>query len=232
MMSAPYDLVASILGSGAPSGMITVALAPSRAAAKATPWAWLPALAATTPRARSASVSREIRRYAPRALNDPVRCRFSHFRKTGPPRRSDSTRERSSGVGARTPRSTSRAAAVSSGRTGEDAVVMLCSLALCRPAFAISLAGPVAVGGEQQRGGTDQPGAQAERRRHPPHRPPRRPPHRALPSPLPRPARNQDPHAPATTPPAGRAATPRPGRALPRLRPPPGRTDVWRRRCR
>jgi hypothetical protein len=42
--------------------MITVALAPSRAAAKATPWAWLPALAATTPQARSASVSREIRR--------------------------------------------------------------------------------------------------------------------------------------------------------------------------
>ena len=31
-------------------------------AASATPWAWLPALAATTPRARSAAVSREMRR--------------------------------------------------------------------------------------------------------------------------------------------------------------------------
>ena len=39
MTSAPYDLVASTLGSGARSGMTTVALAPSRAAAKATPWA-------------------------------------------------------------------------------------------------------------------------------------------------------------------------------------------------
>ena len=34
--------------------MKTVASAPSRPAASATPWAWLPALAATTPRARSA----------------------------------------------------------------------------------------------------------------------------------------------------------------------------------
>ena len=59
--------------------------AASSSAAKATPWAWLPALAATTPRARSASDSLAIRKSAPRTLNDPVRCRFSHFRKTGPP---------------------------------------------------------------------------------------------------------------------------------------------------
>ena len=59
---APYALVAATLGSGAPTGMNTVASAPSMPAASATPWAWLPALAATTPRARSASVSREMRR--------------------------------------------------------------------------------------------------------------------------------------------------------------------------
>jgi len=37
--SAPYDRVASTLGSGAPSGMTTVALVPSACAANATPCA-------------------------------------------------------------------------------------------------------------------------------------------------------------------------------------------------
>ena len=60
MTSAPYPRVASTLGSGAPAGMTTVAAQPSRPAANATPWAWLPALAATTPRARSASESLAI----------------------------------------------------------------------------------------------------------------------------------------------------------------------------
>src|ERR1700750_1211074 len=46
MTSAPYPRVASTLGSGAPAGMTTVAAQPSRPAANATPWAWLPALAA------------------------------------------------------------------------------------------------------------------------------------------------------------------------------------------
>ncbi len=50
---APYALVAATFGSGAPTGMNTVDCAPSMPAAKATPCAWLPALAATTPRARS-----------------------------------------------------------------------------------------------------------------------------------------------------------------------------------
>ena len=49
---APYALVACTLGIGAPSGMNTVELRPSSEAASATPWAWLPALAATTPCAR------------------------------------------------------------------------------------------------------------------------------------------------------------------------------------
>ena len=53
--SAPYPLVAATLGIGAPTGMKTVAAMPSSRAASATPWAWLPALAATTPRARSSA---------------------------------------------------------------------------------------------------------------------------------------------------------------------------------
>jgi hypothetical protein len=40
--------------------MTTVAVVPSRLAASATPCAWLPALAATTPRTRSASDIRAI----------------------------------------------------------------------------------------------------------------------------------------------------------------------------
>ena len=60
--SAPYPRVAFSFGIGAPTGMKTVDLIPSSPAARATPWAWLPALAATTPAARSSSESRDIRR--------------------------------------------------------------------------------------------------------------------------------------------------------------------------
>ena len=58
---APYALVACTFGIGAPSGMKTVDAMPSSDAASATPCAWLPALAATTPRADSSGVSREMR---------------------------------------------------------------------------------------------------------------------------------------------------------------------------
>jgi len=44
-------------GSGAATGITTVAFAPKADAASATPCAWLPALAATTPRARCAAAS-------------------------------------------------------------------------------------------------------------------------------------------------------------------------------
>ena len=60
-MSAPYPRVALTLGIGAPSGMNTVASMPSILAASATPCAWLPAEAATTPRARSAASRRDSR---------------------------------------------------------------------------------------------------------------------------------------------------------------------------
>ena len=115
---APYPRVASTLGSAARSGMNTVARTPSVCAASATPCAWLPALAATTPRARCPASSRAIRVYAPRILNDPVRCRFSHFSSTGPPHSSLSAREFAMGVGATTPASSSRAARTSAGPTG------------------------------------------------------------------------------------------------------------------
>jgi hypothetical protein len=59
--SAPYPLVAATFGIGAASGMNTVERVPSSWAASATPCAWLPALAATTPRARSSSDSRAMR---------------------------------------------------------------------------------------------------------------------------------------------------------------------------
>ncbi len=50
--SAPYSWVAATFGSGAPTGMNTVERTPRREEASATPCAWLPALAATTPAAR------------------------------------------------------------------------------------------------------------------------------------------------------------------------------------
>ena len=116
--SAPYAWVAAIFGSGAVIGMKTVAEVPSSCAASATPCAWLPALAATTPSARSPADNRAIRLYAPRILNDPVRCRFSHFRYTGPPTWAPSTRLFSSGVCRTTPDSSFRAARTSSTLTG------------------------------------------------------------------------------------------------------------------
>ena len=54
--------------------MKTVAETPTSLAANATAWAWLPADGAITPAARSASESESSLVYAPRILNDPVRC--------------------------------------------------------------------------------------------------------------------------------------------------------------
>src|SRR5215472_14030674 len=154
--------------------MITVARAPSVAAANATPCAWLPALAATTPRSRSASVSLLIRTYAPRGLNEPVRCRFSHFRNTGPDSRSDRTRECSTGVAETIPRSSFLAAATSSGRTSGIVVMRAVShpdAAASSRAASRSIAGPVPVSREDQRRGPDQPRALAQRGGHHGHVP-------------------------------------------------------------
>src|SRR2546423_1387954 len=67
--------------------MKMVAAMPAWCAAQATAWPWFPALAVTTPAARSTAESVAIVLTAPRILNAPVRCRFSAFRKTGRPQR-------------------------------------------------------------------------------------------------------------------------------------------------
>src|ERR687891_227095 len=55
-----------------------------------------------------------MRLKAPRILNEPVRWRFSHLMKTSPPVRSDSARDRSSGVRTATPFKRRRASSISS----------------------------------------------------------------------------------------------------------------------
>ena len=62
------------------------ACAPSSRAAQATAWPWLPALAATTPASRCSGSRLESLTYAPRILNEPVRCRFSAFEAHRPAR--------------------------------------------------------------------------------------------------------------------------------------------------
>ena len=69
------------------------ARAPASRAAQATACPWLPALAATTPAAISSGVNVEIRLYAPRTLNDPVRWRFSALSCTSRPASCDSVSE-------------------------------------------------------------------------------------------------------------------------------------------
>jgi hypothetical protein len=86
-------LVASTFAIGVSRGMNTVARAPASRAAQATAWPWLPALAATTPAARSASVSVPIVLTAPRTLNEPVRWRFSALSSTRRPVRRENVSE-------------------------------------------------------------------------------------------------------------------------------------------
>src|SRR4051794_9181142 len=171
--------------------MKTVAVRPSSWAASATPCAWLPALAATTPRAFSSGDSRLIRVYAPRILKEPARCRFSHLRYTGPPTRSDSARLYSSGVGRTTPASTSRAARTSSSVTGNVVIDMagVWHLAACSgtvdpaPADVVRCAGDARFGaakaaaGDVRAPGQRDAGRMAPRRGRPrlPRAPPGRP---------------------------------------------------------
>src|SRR5712691_1200720 len=93
--------------------MKIVAGTPSARAAQATDWPWLPAVAATTPAARSVPLSWWILLTAPRILNDPVRCRFSALSSTGRPVRRASVSELNTGVSRATPASRSRAALMS-----------------------------------------------------------------------------------------------------------------------
>src|SRR6266581_372229 len=83
---------------GASCGMKTVAWTPTSRAAHATAWPWLPALAATTPTARSAAESVASLFMAPRTLNEPVRCRFSALSRTSRPVSRESVAEPYTGV--------------------------------------------------------------------------------------------------------------------------------------
>src|SRR5919109_622264 len=79
--------------------MKTVAATPASRAASATACPWFPALAVTTPAARSASERVASLLTAPRILNDPVRCRFSALRKRRRPLRRPSVSDEMTGVG-------------------------------------------------------------------------------------------------------------------------------------
>src|SRR5919204_1112876 len=83
---------------GASSGMNTVAETPASRAARATACPWLPALAVTTPAARSASLRVATLLTAPRTLKEPVRWRFSALRPTGRPLRLVSVSDAKTGV--------------------------------------------------------------------------------------------------------------------------------------
>jgi hypothetical protein len=91
--SAPYVFVASTFAIGASWGTKIVARMPASRAAQATACAWLPALAATTPAARSTSSRVASLLTAPRILNEPVRWRFSAFNCTGRPASRESVSE-------------------------------------------------------------------------------------------------------------------------------------------
>ena len=110
---APSLRVAWTLLSGAVSGITMVAWMPSRCALMATPCAWLPALAATTPRLRSSGVSSANLFAAPRSLKEPVRCRFSSLKWIRAPHSSLNGSESGQGVTATIPRMRSRAAMTS-----------------------------------------------------------------------------------------------------------------------
>ena len=58
---------------------------PRHAAAQATAAPWLPLDCVTMPWRTSSSVSEKIALEAPRILNEPVFCKFSHFKKTRAP---------------------------------------------------------------------------------------------------------------------------------------------------
>src|SRR5436190_2542137 len=98
--------------------------APSSRAAHATACPWLPALAATTPAARCSGSRLESLTYAPRTLNEPVRCRFSALRLTGRPASRDSVSDGKTGVTRATPSSRSRARSIS-GSPGAVAVAIV-----------------------------------------------------------------------------------------------------------
>jgi hypothetical protein len=111
---APCSRAAATFASGASVGTKTSQATPRARAAAATPWAWLPAEAQTTPAAQPASPSAASFAAAPRTLKDPVRWRFSALRTTSPPARSEKVRDERTGVRRAIVSTTGRAATMSS----------------------------------------------------------------------------------------------------------------------
>src|SRR5438067_1456415 len=93
--------------------MKIVAGIPASRAAQATAWPWFPALAATTPAARSASESVFILLTAPRTLNAPVRWRFSALSQISRPARRENVSEPYTGVTRAIPSIRARACSMS-----------------------------------------------------------------------------------------------------------------------
>ena len=93
---------------------------PRRWAASATAWAWLPALAATTPRPSWSRERRPILWKTPRTLNDPVSWRHSAFSTTGAPNLRESSPAGSTDVSRTSP-------AISSAARSTSAAVTACS---------------------------------------------------------------------------------------------------------
>src|SRR5690606_28244606 len=113
-MRAPLAAVRRVLSSGASPGITIVAGIPRRLAASETAIAWLPEEKATTPRRRWSGESCDKVLKAPRNLNAPPCCRFSHLKKTWAARRASSAALLSTGVRTAWPSSRSAAAATSS----------------------------------------------------------------------------------------------------------------------
>jgi len=101
-------------------------LAPISRAANATACAWLPALAATTPRRSASSGSRAIALKAPRALKEPVSCRLSAFSSTRVPTRRESSPAGTSGVSRTRPEIRRAASSMLASVTLESTTAMQC----------------------------------------------------------------------------------------------------------
>src|SRR6185369_1322720 len=95
---APRPCTAAFLISAEFSGITTHAGMPRRAAAHATAAPWLPDECVTTPRRASALSSENTALHAPRALNAPTFCRFSHLKNSVASATTSSDRLVSTGV--------------------------------------------------------------------------------------------------------------------------------------
>ena len=110
---APCSRAASTLAIGASAGTKTSHGMPICAAAAASAWPWLPALAATTPLLHLSGPSAASLAATPRTLKEPVLWRFSALSTTVPPARSLNVRVERIGVRRATVSTAARAAMTS-----------------------------------------------------------------------------------------------------------------------